>query len=483
MNRIAAAGVVLVLAGASAVILKPESSTAQAPAVSAVERPPAAISAAGMGLPDFRSIVRANSDAIVKLEVVSQRSQRGAMRGVDPNDPMFEFFRRFGMPQGEAPPAQSMGSGFIIGSDGKILTNAHVVEDATDIVVRLHDQREFKATVIGSDKSTDVAVIKIDASDLPTVTMGNSDEIEVGEWVLAIGSPFGLDFSATQGIISATGRELPGDRFVPFLQTDAAVNPGNSGGPLLNTRGEVIGINSQIYSRSGGYMGLSFAIPINTAMDVAGQLESKGFVERGWLGVGIQSLDPKLSKQFGLDRPTGALIGQVEPGSPADKSGLKAGDVVLTFNGKSIGGSGDLPPIVAATPVGKSVPVEVLREGKRRTITVTVGKLDESGDGVAASGESGGTLQSKPLDLGVVDLTDAQREELSVPKGGAVVQDAGSGAAAKAGIRPGDVILEVNRAPVANAAGLVEQLKKAGGNPLLYIQRGNQRIFLAIESE
>jgi len=491
MNRIAAAGVVLALAVASAFILRPPPGTAQQyPNSILLEEPTnastlvrtlpvstAALSTGGVALPDFRTIVRANSESIVKLEVVTQGQGRGAGRQSPEQDPMFEFFRRFGVPQPEMSPQQSMGSGFIVSADGKILTNAHVVDNASEISVRLFDQRQFTAKVIGADRNTDVALIQIEASDLPTVSIGNSDSLEVGEWVLAIGSPFGLDFSATQGIISATGRQLPGERFVPFIQTDAAVNPGNSGGPLLNARGEVIGINSQIYSRSGGYMGLSFAIPINYAMDIARQLETKGFVERGWLGVGIQNLDPTLSKRFGLDRPTGALVGQVMPGSPADKAGIQAGDVILSFDGKRVGSSPELTPMVAATAVGRKVPVEVLRDGKRRTIDVTVGKLDEA---TAASGAPN-AAQSPRIDLTVEDLTDEQRRQIGLRSGGVVITAVGQGPAGQAGLQRGDVIIEVNREPVTNAASFDDLIRKGGDSPLLYVQRGEQRIFIAVE--
>jgi serine protease Do len=488
MNRIAAAGVVLALAVASAFILRPPGGTAQqyslpsvaeditehSTLVRAMPVSTAAISTGGMALPDFRTIVRGNADSIVKLEVVTKG--RSARRQQE-QDPMFEFFRRFGVPQPEMSPQQSMGSGFIVSADGKILTNAHVVDNASEISVRLFDQRQFTAKVIGADRNTDVALIQIDAKDLPTVSIGNSDNLEVGEWVLAIGSPFGLDFSATQGIISATGRQLPGERFVPFIQTDAAVNPGNSGGPLLNVRGEVIGINSQIYSRSGGYMGLSFAIPINYAMDIARQLETKGFVERGWLGVGIQNLDPNLSKRFGLDRPTGALVGQVMPGSPAEKAGIQPGDVILGFDGKRVGSSPELTPMVAATPVGRKVPVEVLRDGKRRTIQVTIGKLDEA----SASTGTPNSSQSPRIDLTVEDLTDEQRRQIGLRSGGVVISSVGQGPAGQAGLRRGDVIIEVNRELVRNAASFDELIRKGGDSLLLYVQRGDQRIFIAVD--
>jgi serine protease Do len=325
-----------------------------------------------------------------------------------------------------------------------------------------------------------VALIKIEASRLPIVKLGNSDGLEVGEWVLAIGAPFGLDYSATQGIVSATGRELPNENFVPFIQTDAAVNPGNSGGPLFNTQGQVIGINSQIYSRSGGYMGLSFAIPIKTAMATAKQLESKGFVERGWLGVGIQEMSPTLAKQFGMEKPKGALVGDIAPNSPALAAGLEPGDVILSFDGRPVKNSRDLPPLVASTPIGSSAKVEVLRSGKTQTLTVKVGKLQEDRVAVMTAPPK---KDESALDLIVSDLTPAQREALGVKQGGALVTRVKPGAAAEAGVREGDVLLEVNRKKVADAQGLTAILKNSGkdDNTLLLIRRDGGSIFVVVE--
>lgn len=464
------------------------------PVAMPAEAPIAAISNGGLALPDFRTIVRSNIDAIVKIEVVDRGQtpeESGAEDegdGLESNpfrrgnpfgngrDPFEQFFR--GLPQ-QQQPRSGIGSGFIVGADGKILTNAHVVKGAEDILVRLNDQRSFKATVVGLDESTDIAVLKVDAKGLPTVKLGDSDRVEVGEWVLAIGSPFQLDFSATQGIVSATGRNL--DRFVPFIQTDAAVNPGNSGGPLFNIRGEVIGINSQIFSRSGGYMGLSFAIPIKTAMSVQNQLETKGFVDRGWLGVGIQALTPAQAKALDLDRPIGAAITQVEPGSPADKAGLQPYDVILKFNGKTIRDSTDLPPIVSQTPVDSSVPVELLRDGERLTLDVKVGKLAENRP-VAASGGNDAPESRKLANLAVSGLTDAQKEKLGIEHG-VVITDLRPGPAAEAGLQRGDVVLEVNRRPVDSAEEFASRLEgQAKDKPtLLLIRRGEQSLFLVVE--
>lgn len=459
------------------------------------EAPIAAVSNGGLALPDFRTIVRSNIDAIVKIEVVDRgespdeaaAGQDEEGNGLESNpfrrgnpfgngrDPFEQFFR--GIPQ-QQQPRSGIGSGFIVAADGKILTNAHVVKGAEEIVVRLNDQRSYKAKIVGLDESTDIAVLKVDARNLPTVKLGNSDAVEVGEWVLAIGSPFQLDFSATQGIVSATGRNL--DRFVPFIQTDAAVNPGNSGGPLFNTRGEVIGINSQIFSRSGGYMGLSFAIPIKTAMSVQNQLETKGFVDRGWLGVGIQALTAAQAEALELDRPIGAAITQVEPGSPADKAGLKPYDVILKFNGKAIRNSTDLPPIVSQTPVDTSVPVELLRDGKQLTLAVTVGKLKEDRPIAAVGGDQ--TPEKKLANMAVSELTAAQKEKLGIEHG-VVITDLRPGPAAEAGLQRGDVVLEVNRRPVDSAEDFASHLEdQAKDKPtLLLIRRGEQSLFLVVE--
>jgi serine protease Do len=467
--------------------IKAEAEAEAAPvmAIEATYAPPQAVGTGGMALPDFRAIVRTNVDAIVKIEVV-QKAREMSMEDGEQSDPMQDFLRRFGgpgmgNPRGmRQPEQQGMGSGFIISSDGEILTNAHVVKGADEVTVRLNDQREFKAKVMGLDERTDVALIKIDAKALPVVQLGNSDGLEVGEWVLAIGAPFGLDYSATQGIVSATGRELPNENFVPFIQTDAAVNPGNSGGPLFNTQGQVIGINSQIYSRSGGYMGLSFAIPIKTAMGVAKQLESKGFVERGWLGVVIQEMSPQLAKQFGMDKPKGALVGDIAPDSPALAAGLETGDVILSFDGKPVKNSRDLPPIVAATPIGDSAKVEVLRGGKIQFLNVKVGKLKE--DQVAVNTPAMRKDESA-LDLVVSDLTAAQRDQLGIKQGGALVTDVKPGPAAEAGVREGDVVLEVNRNKISDAQSFSALVKKQpkDESTLLLIRRDGGSIFVVVE--
>ncbi|MFZ5467546.1 MAG: DegQ family serine endoprotease [Pseudomonadota bacterium] len=442
-------------------------------------------------LPDFVQMVKEVSPAVVNINTTQKMPKRpglppGMLPDLPEGHPFNELFRHFfeGIPPGALPnvkPAQSLGSGFVIEANGVILTNAHVVKDAESINVRLQDKREFPAKVLGLDERTDVAVLKIEASGLPTVRLGDSDRLQVGEWVLAIGSPFGLDFTATQGIVSAIGRNLPDESYVPFIQTDAAVNPGNSGGPLFNPRGEVVGINSQIYSRSGGYMGLSFAIPINTAMQVADQLRKTGKVTRGWLGVMIQPVDADLAKSFGLDRPRGALVAQVQPGSPADKAGLKAGDVILAFDGRPIDDTAQLPARVGATEIGKRAEVQVLREGKERTLAVTIQALpDES----AQAAEPAAAEAFGPLGLQVQPLDAAKRQELGVGHG-LLVRSVGEGVAARAGVRPGDVLLELGGTKLASAADLKQAAERvAKGRPVaLRLLRDGSPLFLALKVE
>ncbi|MEW5838805.1 MAG: DegQ family serine endoprotease [Pseudomonadota bacterium] len=439
-------------------------------------------------LPDFVQTVKDVSPAVVNINTTQKRPKMGR-HGLPPGalpfpegHPFNDLFRQFefeGMPQ--AQPAQSLGSGFIIDSSGIILTNAHVVKDAESINVRLQDKRELPAKLLGMDERTDVAVLKIEAGDLPVARLGNSDRIEVGEWVLAIGSPFGLDFTATQGIVSALARNLPDDNYVPFIQTDAAINPGNSGGPLFNTKGEVIGINSQIYSRSGGYMGLSFAIPINTAMQVADQLRKDGKVVRGWLGVMIQPIDADLAKSFGLDRPRGALVAQVQPDSPAAKAGVKAGDVILKFNGQVIESTGQLPAKVAATAVGSKADLEILREGKEKTLAVTIEKLKE--DSASAASSAAEPAESS-LGLAVQTLDTAQLKELDI-KHGLLVRSVGDGAAARAGVRPGDVLVELGGMRLESVADLKAAVSKLKpGQPVaMRLIRDKSPLFIAIKVE
>lgn len=401
--------------------------------------------------------------------------------GLPEDSPFRDFFERF---FGEEPrmtprrPSQSLGSGFIISSDGYILTNAHVVANGGRIVVRLNDHREKNARIIGKDELSDVALLKIDARDLPTVNIGDSDELEVGEWVLAIGSPFGLEHTATQGIVSALGRSLPGDTYVPFIQTDVALNPGNSGGPLFNTDGEVVGVNAQIFSETGGYMGVSFAVPINVAMDVVEQLKTKGEVTRGWLGVLIQPVTKDLAESFGLARPRGALVAKVTPDSPASRGGLRPGDIILEFDGQEVDQSSELPPIVGNTPVGEEVPIEILRSGNRQRLEVTIAQLEVAGQPAR--------IQQRPkktrLNMAVTDLSEAQRKALDLDKGGVLVEEVGPGPAAEAGLNPGDVIVELNQQPVRNAAHfnrLINELPSGKPVPVL-VRREEGALFLAL---
>ncbi len=426
------------------------------------------------GVPDFTRIVAEVSPAVVNISTRRRAGEAGAggphgRGGPFPHDP---FRRFFGDP--EAFRSESLGSGFIISADGYVLTNHHVVKDAGEITVRLSDRREFIAELVGSDERSDVALLKIEARDLPVVRIGRSSELKVGEWVLAIGSPFDFDHTVTAGIVSALRRSLPNENYVPFIQTDVAINPGNSGGPLFNLRGEVVGINAQIYSRTGGFMGLSFAIPIDLAMNVVRQLKEKGRVSRGWLGILIQDVTRELAESFDMERPEGALVAQVMPDSPAERAGIRVGDVVLTFDGQPVESSAALPPMVGATPVGKEVPVEVLREGRRLTLQVRVGELPED-PSVAAGGPR--EVEVPRLALVVADLGPEEAE----PRGVRVVS-VGEGPAREAGLRPGDRITMLDQRPVEGAEQLrrlVEELP-AGRAVSVLVERDAGPLFLAL---
>lgn len=437
-------------------------------------------------LPDFSALVEEEGDAVVKISVLSTTTPAasGGFPGIDPEQ-IPEQFRRFfeQLPQNPTPQERrgsGFGSGFIISDDGYVITNAHVVDNADEIRVGLQNRREYDAELIGSDPATDIALLKLDAEGLPVVRIGNSEDLRVGEWVLAIGSPFGFEHTATQGIVSALSRSLPDDTYVPFIQTDVAVNPGNSGGPLFNTEGEVIGVNSQIYSRSGGYQGLSFSIPINVAMTIADQLKEKGFATRGWLGVSIQNVDQALAESFGLKNPTGALIAQVTGESPADKADLKSGDIILEFNGKSVNYSSELPPLVGSVKPGSTVDVLILRGGDRETLKVTIEPLDE-GERVATAAPESPVDESR-LGVEVAELSADEKESLGVQHGVVVSKIAPDGAAANAGIRPGDVILTVNRDKVESVAQLEQLVDEAPAGeaiPVL-VQRNSSPMFLAL---
>ncbi|MBI2277863.1 MAG: DegQ family serine endoprotease [Dechloromonas sp.] len=430
-------------------------------------------------LPDMGSIVERNGPAVVNISVTGTR--KVAANGPDvpqlsPDDPLFDLFRHFRLPQpGGESPIHGLGSGFIVTPDGTILTNAHVVDGAEEVTVKLTDKREFKAKVKGLDKASDVAVLKIDAKDLPTVRIGSSGTTRVGEWVLAIGSPFGFENSASAGIVSAKSRSLPDGSYVPFIQTDVAVNPGNSGGPLFNMAGEVIGINSQIFSRSGGYQGLSFAIPIEVAMNVERQIVAHGKVQRGRMGVTIQEIDQSLADSFGLKKPGGALVNSVEKGSPAAQAGLEPGDVILAINGKEIFNSGELPAIVAGMSAGETVKLKIWRNSAAREIDVKIGSFS---DPKLAANEPPETNKGR-LGVAVRSLSPEEQRQAEV-KGGALVQNV-TGPAARAGIQPGDIIVSVNGEAVKGAEQLRALLSKAGKRVALLVERGELRIFVPVD--
>ena len=432
-----------------------------------------------MVLPDFAGIVAQQGPAVVNISVTGTIktgiSSFPGMPQVDPNDPFYEFFHRFQMPspQGSVP-TQGLGSGFIVSPGGVVLTNAHVVANANNVIVKLTDKREFKAKVIGMDKVSDVAVLKIDADNLPSVKIGDPQTSRVGEWVIAIGSPFGFENTVTAGIISAKSRTLPDEGYVPFLQTDVAVNPGNSGGPLFNTSGEVIGINSQIFSRSGGYQGLSFAIPIDVAMKVEKQLLDHGKVSHGRIGVAIQEVNQQLADTFGLDKPEGALVSSVVNGSPAEKAGIEPGDVILKFNGKSISRSADLPPLVSTQEPGTSASIQLWRKGKAREVSVRIGEMEVASGNAKDSGQD-----NEELGLAVRSLTPEERKQADGVEG-LLVENVEDGPAARAGIRPGDIILAVNQEKAHSVKQLKSILAKNKKHFALLIMRGDQKMFVPV---
>ena len=475
---VAAAMTTLVMAGVSLLhnrsVWSAEAATIPVQASSTPSTAPAA------ALPDMSAIVARNGAAVVNISMSGKTKNNGVnpgFPGLDPDDPFYEFFRHFRIPQQRGEQRiRGQGSGFIIREDGLVLTNAHVIDGADEVVVKLIDKREFKAKVLGADKATDVAVLKIDGKNLPTVKIGSSANTRVGEWVLAIGSPFGFENSATAGIISAKSRSLPDDSYVPFIQTDVAVNPGNSGGPLFNMAGEVVGINSQIYSRTGGYQGLSFAIPIDVAMGVQEQIVKHGKVQRGRLGITIQEVNQSLADSFGLSKPGGALVSAVENGSPAAKAGLEPGDVILSLNGKEIASSNELPPLVAAIRPGDSVKLQVWRNKASREIDVKVGAQKEE---KVASADSKESSAAGRLGLAVRSLTAEERRQID-GKGGLRVENV-SGAAARSGIRPGDVLLAVNGELVNSPDQLRAIVSKAGKRVALLIQRDDARLFVPVD--
>ncbi|HEY7902346.1 MAG TPA: DegQ family serine endoprotease [Casimicrobiaceae bacterium] len=444
-----------------------------------VVAPQAAVGTAPVAaLPDFADLVARHGPAVVEVSTQTLAHRTASRRDAPDLDGLPPWFRQLipNMPdQPNQGPMRGLGSGFVVDPNGVILTNAHVVDGADEVTVKFTNQREYTAKVLGVDKATDVAVLKVDARDLPTVAIGDPNKARVGEWVVAIGAPFGLENTVTSGIISAKSRSLPGDSIVPFIQTDAAVNPGNSGGPLFDLKGEVIGINSQIYSRSGGYQGLAFAIPIDVAMNVEQQIVAHGKVTHGKLGVTVQEVTQALANDFGMKGPAGALVGTVEKGGPGDKAGIEPGDVITSFEGHPIARSADLPPLVASANPGKAVTLEVWRDGKARTLTATLGSL--ATEKVAMNGgshEVGGKLG-----VSVRPLSPDEKAAASLDHG-VVVEDVG-GAAADAGVQPGDVILAVNRSPVTSPSQLKALIGKAGKTVALLVQRDDARIFIPVK--
>jgi serine protease Do len=466
--------------------------TPAAPVALAPAAPPAAVAGPApvtIALPDFTQIVARNGPAVVNVSVTgSTKTAFGMPPAGEPgadqsgDDPFFEFFRRFQGPQGgqrgrgqQEMPTHGTGSGFIVSADGIILTNAHVVRDAKEVSVKLNDRREFRAKVLGSDPKTDVAVLKIDATRLPVVPIGKSRDLKVGEWVIAIGSPYGLDSTVTAGVVSAKGRSLPDDSNVPFIQTDVAVNPGNSGGPLFNTRGEVVGINSQIYSRSGGYQGLSFAIPIDIAYRIKDQIVSTGKVTHARLGVTIQEVNQAFADSFKLATPEGALVSSVEPDGPGAKAGLQPGDVIRKLNGQAIVASGDLPALIGLSKPGDKVTLDVWRQGKPVQLAARLGNASER---VAAADKPDAADGSDKLGLALRPLAPQEKRQSGI-NGGLVIEDA-AGAAASAGVQPGDVLLSVNGTPVDSIAQVRRIVAGSDKSVALLVQRGGDRIFIPV---
>ena len=470
------------VAGTRAHAAAPAASTAMAPAAGAVTAP------------DFAQIAQRYGPAVVNISVNGMKTasnyeaeeapaaQSRGMPGMDPSDPFFEFFKRFqGQGQGGGfggqrdTPVRGQGSGFIVSADGVILTNAHVVRDATDVTVKLTDRREFQAKVIGADSKTDVAVLKIDAKELPTVPLGSARDLQVGQWVLAIGSPFGFENSVSAGVVSAKGRSLPDDSFVPFIQTDVAVNPGNSGGPLFNARGEVVGINSQIFSRTGGYQGLSFAIPIDLATKVKDQIVATGKASHARLGVAIQEVNQTLADSFKLDKPEGALVSNVDAGGPADKAGLKTGDVIRKVNGQPIVASGDLPALIGQSTPGEKVTLEVWRQGKREELTAKLGDASDRTTQVARADDA---IGKGKLGLALRPLHPQERREAGVD-GGLLVENA-AGPAAVAGVQPGDLLMGIDGKAVYSVEQVRDAVARSGKSVALLIQRDGSKIFVPV---
>ncbi len=447
---------------------------------------------ARLGLPDFTELVEENSGTVVNISTSKQTEvKRGLPPGMElpeiPDDSPFgdllrKFFGEHGGDGDKFFNSRSLGSGFIISEDGYVITNHHVVKGADEIIVKLNDRRELVAELIGSDPRSDIALLKLDATNLPTVRIGSSDNVKVGQWVLAIGSPFGFDASVTAGIVSAKGRSLPSENYVPFIQTDVAINPGNSGGPLFDLDGNVVGINSQIYTRSGGFMGLSFAIPMEVAMDVVDQLKTHGYVSRGWLGVFIQEVTRELAESFGMDKPTGALVAKILPDSPAEGSDVKVGDIILSYDGKEIKNSAALPPMVGRTRVGEVVKLEVMRDGKIKTVKLKIGQLPDKDQVLASKSKPDEESKDTVLGLSLRELKEDELKAMELENAGLLVLDVQSGSAKSAGIRQGDVIQMINGEFVDNVKDFKNRVENLppGKFVSLLVQRSHGPEFLAM---
>jgi serine protease Do len=473
------------LGGAGASFIS--ASRASAAVSSATVLAPVAAPVGLIAAPDFSQITAQRGASVVNISVSGMHKVSndtadgpGGIPGLNPNDPLYEFFRRFQNPNGQfqgpsETPMRGEGSGFIVSADGIILTNAHVVHEADVVTVKLTDRREFQAKVLGADPKTDIAVLKIDAKNLPVAPMGNVHDLRVGEWVLAIGSPFGFENSVSAGVVSAKGRSLPDDSFVPFIQTDVAVNPGNSGGPLFNTRGEVVGINSQIYSRTGGYQGLSFAIPIDVATQVKDQIVATGHATHARLGVSIQEVNQTLADSFKLDTPEGALVSNVDPTGPAEKAGLKTGDVIRKVNGQAIVSSGDLPAVISQSAPGAKVTLDIWRQGKPEQLTATLGNASDKAEKLAKANQDVGKGK---LGLALRPLQPQEKRDNNLT-GGLMIEDA-AGPAALAGVQPGDVLVAVNGSPVTSIEQVRAVMAKSNKSVALLIQRDGNKIFVPV---
>ena len=444
------------------------------------------------GLPDFTDLYEKAGPTVVSIDVTQKSRRTRGMPELSEDDPFYEFFRRFGQvpprrgPERE-PEAQAVGSGFIIGSDGMVITNAHVVDGADEVTVRLSDKREFRAKVLGADKRTDIALLKIEAKDLPKVTIGDPDKLRVGEWVVAIGKPFGLENTMTAGIVSAKGRDLPQENLVPFIQTDVAINPGNSGGPLFNMKGEVVGINSLIYSRTGGYMGLAFAIPIDVAMNTVAQLKDKGRVTRGRIGVQIQAVGKEEAEAFGLGAPRGALVTGVEKDGPAAKAGLEVSDIILKADGRDVRTSNELPRIITAVRPGTKINLTIWRKKEQKEVSITVAEMKEDAVAQPRRGSSPPKEKAKPNKMGLVlsDLTDEQKKEAEL-KSGVVIDDVAP--TVRGNVQPGDIIIAIIRGGTSTEAKSAAQVNdllgkiEKGASVTLQMKRGDQQFFSTLRT-